>query len=124
MPSSTQRKGADAEQRAEEYLVECGYRIVARNFRTRFGEIDRVAVEKGFLVFVEIRSRVCPRYGFPGETVGYNKQIRLIRAAKLYLKSTGVWPWPPVRFDVLSIVGDTYAPSIELYRNAFQVSEE
>ena len=98
------RAGADAEQIAAELLEAQGMRIVARNFRTRFGEIDLVARDGESLVFVEVRLRVNGYFGGPADSVDVPKRARLIAAARAYLAK--VDPEPPCRFDVVALDGD------------------
>ena len=59
------RLGSLQEQKAVEYLQECGYVVEARNYQTRFAEIDIVAREGGYLCFVEVKYRSGTKYGAP-----------------------------------------------------------
>jgi putative endonuclease len=93
--------GARAERRAEEFLVGRGLSILARNFRTRFGEIDLVARDGETVVFVEVRFRAGTAFGTPQETVTPAKRRRIIRAALAYAQSRA--PDAPLRFDVVAI---------------------
>jgi putative endonuclease len=106
--------GAQAEARAAQFLQRKGYRILARNWCCRGGEIDLVCDDGGTIVFVEVRARQDSRHGSPGETVGGVKRARLVRAAQLWLlqaKRGDV----PCRFDVLALEGD----KIEHIEDAF-----
>jgi len=113
--------GAFGEQYAAKYLKKQGYRIVDMNFRCRQGEIDVIAENREFLVFVEVKLRKNDLYGEAKEFVTSAKQRRIISAAELYLQKLDTEKQP--RFDVIEI----YAPegadkkSIELrhIENAF-----
>lgn len=93
--------GDNAEKLARNFLVEKGLKIVANNYRCKAGEIDLIAIDKGYLVFVEVRYRQNDAFGTPAETVSNNKQNRLIRAAKHFLLQCKTIP--PCRFDVIAI---------------------
>lgn len=112
-------RGRDAEMQAERYLTGRGLRIEARNYRTRGGEIDLVARDGAYLVFVEVRARASAAWGSSTESVGARKRARLASAAAHYLMvHTGANP-PPCRFDVVAI--STVSGAVEWLRDAFQV---
>jgi len=116
---STKDRGMDAEARAERFLSRLGYEIVARNVICAGVEIDRIAWHEETLCFVEVRSRWRRRHGFPEETVGPAKQRRLLRGAEAFL-SWHFERWPPVRFDVVAVVGR----DIKVFAGAFDASGE
>jgi putative endonuclease len=91
--------GARAETLAAEYLTRQGLAIVARNFRTRFGEIDLIARDGGVLVFVEVRMRRSRQHGGAAESITARKRARLVAAANGYLAMLG--REPPCRFDAI-----------------------
>ena len=91
--------GARAEALAARYLVAQGLAIVARNFRTRFGEIDLIARDRGVLVFVEVRLRRSKHFGGAIGSITAAKRMRLVRAANGYLAMIG--REPPCRFDAI-----------------------
>lgn len=70
---------------AAQFLRQSGYRIIARNYRTPFGEIDLIAYDGPVLVFVEVKARRGDRFGPPHAAVDARKQRRLTRAALGYL---------------------------------------
>lgn len=94
--------GREGEDAAAVYLAERGYRILERNLRLRAGEIDLVAEESGYLVFVEVKTRTSSGYGTAAEAVTAQKRRQLIRLAGLYLARRGGAP-PPCRFDVVTV---------------------
>jgi putative endonuclease len=77
--------GQTGERLAAERLVQCGYRILERNVRSRYGEIDIVAEDGDDLVFVEVKTRRGVAYGLPEEAVTVRKQQKLIELALYYL---------------------------------------
>ncbi|MFZ5814852.1 MAG: YraN family protein [Bacillota bacterium] len=102
MGRSGGRVGREGEEAAAAYLASRGYRILERNLRFRSGEIDLVAEESGFLVFVEVKTRRSAGFGSAAEAVTAEKRRRLIRLAGLYLARRGGTP-PPCRFDVVTV---------------------
>lgn len=97
------RHGAQAEQRAADYLQARGLRLLARNWRCRFGEIDLILMEGGTLVFVEVRARRGAGFGGALESITAAKRVRLARTAEAYLAQTG--HRGPCRFDAILIEG-------------------
>ena len=122
---NTKDKGNWGEDRACEYLTKCAYRIVRRNFHTRFGEIDIIAKDGDTVVFVEVKSRKSKKYGLAGEYVDYNKQKKIIMSARCYLANA---PDVNARFDVVEVYYKSSAEVLELIeinhiKNAFIVQE-
>jgi putative endonuclease len=102
-----------------QWLERHGYRIVARNFRCRMGEIDIVAREGGYLVFIEVKYRSGPGSGTGEEAVNWRKQQIISRVALYYLRRMGYGHEVPVRFDVVAVSGEDEM-TVRLYRNAFE----
>ena len=96
-----QLDGGEAEERAASFLVRQGLAIVARNYRTRMGEIDLVAREGATLVFVEVRRRESEHFGGAAGSVDWKKRRRLVAAARHFLARLG--SEPPCRFDVVAL---------------------
>ena len=115
--------GRAGEGEAVRYLEGNGYRILHRNLRARFGEIDVVARDGAALCFVEIKARSSTRFGLPEEAVHPMKRRQLVRLASWYLQRLRDKTYPQVRFDVLSILagnpGDP-AARIRLIKGAFE----
>ncbi len=120
MPDRRQT-GRAGEAEAAAYLSECGYRILARNYRTTAGEIDIVAEEGETLVFVEVKTRSGLGRGLPREAVDRGKIRRMTRAAYQYL--AGQPEERPCRFDVVEVVLVGGAAEVFLIRNAFPPDE-
>jgi putative endonuclease len=100
--SPTQATGSAAEEAAANFLLRQGMQIVARNYRTRLGEIDLVARHGETLVFVEVRlRRASERFGGAAASIDARKRSRIICAARHFL--TQVRPVPPCRFDVVTL---------------------
>lgn len=113
--------GRRGEQAAAEFLVKCGYNIVARNVRYPEGELDIVASDKKWLVFVEVRTRRSLKYG-PGqicESVTPAKQRRIVRAAQRFRRDHRLFL--PCRFDLITVnwPDDQDEPGIIHFLRAF-----
>jgi putative endonuclease len=111
--------GQQAEQRACDYLLGQGLKLVARNFNCARGELDLVMDDRGTLVFVEVRCRRDAGYGNAAESVDARKQARLIAAAQIYLQQHPRAAQQPCRFDVLGLTPDDDS-RIHWIRDAFQ----
>lgn len=111
--------GALGEKKAAQYLKKRGYRIREKNFRCREGEIDIVAQDRDYLVFVEVRTRTGSEFGTPEESVTVAKRGRLVSVAMAYLQTHRNLPslW---RFDVVAIevTPEGQVSRLELIQNA------
>jgi len=96
--------GQSAEARAEAFLQTHGLKLLARNWRCRFGEIDLVMQDGPTRVFVEVRLRSRSDFGGAAASVTLAKQKRLLAAARQYLATLKTLP--PCRFDVVALSGD------------------
>ena len=108
--------GGLGERLAARHLQRRGYRIVTRNFHAPGGEIDLIALDRGTLVFVEVKTRTDDRFGMPTEAVDEEKRERIKRAAAAFPRSRRV----PIRFDVVALIGAAGALRLEHLRDAFQ----
>jgi putative endonuclease len=95
--------GLAGEAAAEAWLRRVGLDVVARGFRTRFGEIDLVARDGPVVVFVEVKTRTDDAFGRPSEAVTFGKRDRLARVAAVFLARCG-WAERSCRFDVVEVV--------------------
>ena len=86
-------------------MENAGYRIIARNFATKQGEIDLIAIKDGVIHFVEVKTRTGCQYGYPSDAVTKIKQDRIRKAATQYLNSRRL-KWNSVSFDVYEIMTD------------------
>jgi putative endonuclease len=106
------------EKLAARELSRAGYDILARNYRTKAGEIDLVARDGRTLCFVEVKGRRSLTYGTAAEAVDREKQRRIWNAAQLYLQREKVRP--ACRFDVVTIDASGDKPRVEILRAAFE----
>ena len=107
--AAARHRGEEAEETAARYLARHGLEVVARNYRTRVGEIDIVAREAATLVFVEVRARRWQAYGGAGGSIDARKRRRLVAAARHYLAQLGTEP--NCRFDVVTLQGPEASPA-------------
>lgn len=107
--------GSKGEDIAAQYLEKQKFKIIERNFSCRFGEIDIIAKEGNYLVFVEVKRRKSLKYGRPCEAVDWRKQKTIITCATYYM-SMNALVGKPVRFDVVEILVD----EVNLIRDAFR----
>ncbi|MCM8799735.1 MAG: YraN family protein [Candidatus Omnitrophica bacterium] len=114
--------GLRGEESAVDFLKKNGFKILERNFRTNFGQIDIIAKEKNEICFIEVKTRKNFNFGLPQEAVSITKKKRIAKVALAYLKEKRLLN-KKVRFDVVSILWDGNIPKIELIRDAFEVEE-
>lgn len=105
--------GKKGERLAIEYIEGRGYKVLEKNFRTPFGEIDIIAKDKNYIVIIEVKRRISDRFGEPSQAVDYRKQEKLKKLALYYLCRIG--KDYPLRFDVIAIKDK----EIEHIENAF-----
>ena len=111
--------GREGEDRAAQFLKKQGYKILERNYSTPQGEIDLIALHRGEVVFVEVKTRTNDAYGAPELAVNPRKQQRMVKAALGYIKYKKLHQ-VPCRFDVVAISAAT-EQSIDLIENAFEM---
>lgn len=113
--------GAWGESLAADYLKKKGYKLLAANYRCRFGEIDLIAANKKYLAFVEVKLRKSDRFARASEFVDFHKQNRLRTTAEMYLAEFPTQLQP--RFDVIEIYApqgvQTVQPEIHHMEDAF-----
>ena len=114
-----QEVGKLGEKLAKKFLKKRGYHIRETNFRCREGEIDIIAQQKDYLVFIEVRTKSNLDFGTPEESITRNKKEKLIASALTYVQTHQNLPslW---RIDVIAIEIDQKgkAKRIELIENA------
>ena len=104
------RHGELGEKIAGEHLEHRGYSIVARNFRTRYGELDLIAADERSLVFCEVKTRIAGSRGGPAgplDGIGPRKRLRLRRIAREWLAQTPASERPHrehLRFDAIGVM--------------------
>ncbi len=120
--ASTKEKGTQGEKLAARFLKKGGFKILTRNYRTRFGEIDIVAEDKGRLVFVEVRTLSAAARHSPEETITLKKQQKISRIALAYIQEKGLED-RLARFDVIAIKDSRPQPTIRHLPDAFDIWE-
>lgn len=122
MPSKNKLAGAWGEALAAEYLRKKRYKILAAGYFCRFGEVDLIAQDRKFLVFVEVKLRKGDGFARPREFVDSHKQDRLRMTASMFLSQHPTQLQP--RFDVIEIYAPqgtaTPSPRINHMEDAFQ----
>jgi len=113
--------GERGERQAARYLRRRGFRIVETRSRSRYGEIDIIAVEGKTVVFIEVKTRRSEKNGRPAAAIDLIRRRRLSRAALAFLKVHGLLDYPS-RFDVVEVIwpADQRRPTIRHHRNAFE----
>jgi len=119
--SDNRGKGSRGEDLAVSCLEKEGYRIIERNYRCRYGEIDIIALDRQDIIFVEVKGRESETFGAPEEAIGPAKQKKISRVALHYLQEKGL-SGHNARFDVVAIRFTPRGSRIRLIRNAFELS--
>ena len=110
--------GNRGEDIAAQYLQQQGYRILHRNFRSRYGEVDIICAYQGILVFVEVKTRTSIAFGSPEEAITPTKQAHIRKVALTYLDSYSQ-VFREIRFDVIGILMEGGQPHINHLMAAF-----
>lgn len=113
-------KGEAWEAVAERYLADRGLQTLARNFHCRLGEIDLVMCDVETIVFVEVRYRRRNHFGTAVESVTRKKQLKICRAAGIFLSRRPALATRPCRFDVIGISGAADDWTLEWVSGAFE----
>lgn len=116
------RFGAAGEDFAAAFLHEHGYNIVERNWRFGHLELDIVCEHKGWIVFVEVKTRRSSVCGGGAGAITTAKKSKLLKAAQAWISAHKLWN-KPCRFDVLCLTGSLDCFAVEHYRNAFELGE-
>lgn len=109
-------RGDQAEQLAADFLQIQGLKLLEKNYRCRFGEIDLILLDKKTLVFAEVRLRKNQNFGGAASSITPQKQTRIVHTAQHYLSMQH--NLPPCRFDVV-LLNELSAAHIEWIQNAF-----
>jgi putative endonuclease len=110
--------GDEGEEAAVRFLESRGYRVRARNYACRHGELDVVAEHEDIVCFVEVRMRSTAVWGDPSHTVSFAKQRKVVKAALHYLLTQRLRD-RMIRFDVISVVGRGERATVEHLPGAF-----
>ncbi len=98
------RLGGFGEREAAHYYRKNKYRMVAKNFTCRYGEVDLIVEKSDVLVFVEVKTRQTRNYGAPSEAVGYRKQEKIKMVAQEFLQEYD--KDVDIRFDVVEVMAE------------------
>ncbi len=112
---NTRKTGEYYETEAIIFLEKQGYRILKRNYRCKIGEIDIIAREQGYLVFVEVKYRRTRKRGDAAGAVTEEKQKTISRVADYYMMEHHMYQDQKIRFDVVAINGE----KMEVLQGAF-----
>lgn len=120
MPRQNLILGKSAEAAAAGFLKQKGYKVIKKNYKTKLGEIDIIALDKDTLCFVEVKARNSLRFGAPEEAVSAFKQGQICKAALSYLKENNNFA-QKARFDVVSVTYLEGIPKFDLIQDAFEL---
>ncbi len=121
MVDNRQNLGKTGETIASNFLKKKGYTIVTRNYRRKFGEIDIIARDRDYLVFIEVKTRTGTSHGHPLEAITFKKQRQISKVAQCYLAENDLYD-VAARFDVVSVIlSQNDQIHIEIIPNAFDV---
>ncbi len=118
MPASRVSLGRAGEDAAAAVYVDRGFRMIARNWRCRLGELDLIVERDGLFVFCEVKARRGSRFGGGYEAVTALKQRKLRQLAEIFIATAHV-PHGNMRFDVASVHIGRRGESVELFEDAF-----
>ena len=110
--------GSRGEDTASDAYRRRGYRILARNWRCRLGELDLVVEQRGVLVFCEVKTRRGSLLGGGYEAVTWKKRAKLRALGEAYLQASGTRPHS-IRFDVASVAMHGPRSTVEIFEDAF-----
>ena len=121
MTIARQELGKSGENLASAEIEARGYAVIERRYRTQYGEIDIIARDGDTLVFVEVRRKSHDDCGSAVESIGPEKQRRIVRMAIDYLARSSLYDKCAVRFDVVAIDDQPDGtPSLTLFQDAFR----
>lgn len=115
-----QALGRRGERLAARFLERAGLHVIERRFRLRCGEIDLIALDREWVVFIEVKTRRGRGFGAPAESVTPLKQRKLARTALAFLAGRG-WLERPCRFDVVEVIARGKIPEIRHIQDAFRL---
>ncbi|NCG06922.1 MAG: YraN family protein [Gammaproteobacteria bacterium] len=119
----TQSTGAYWEQRAHDLIVSRGATVIARNYTSRRGEIDLIALDRGTVAFIEVRYRRRPQFGSALASVSLAKQQRVLMTAQAFLLSHHDYCNRYCRFDIIGFDGRSDSTRAQWLKGAFGSAE-
>ena len=115
--------GKSGEEIAANFLREKGYKILGRNYKTKLGEIDIIALDKGTYCFIEVKTRNSDKFGLPQEALSVFKQRQISKSALYFLKEKNLLE-KKARFDVVSVIMQDGYPEVGLIKDAFELNPD
>lgn len=116
------RLGVRGERAARSYLILHGFRIIEKNYKSKYGEIDIIAREKNIISFIEVKTRRSDGLGYPEEAVNYYKQKKIIQCARHYIHKKRIDDLN-IRFDIISVMWKSrFRKEVRLIRDAFRLA--
>ena len=94
--------GSIGEDIASEYLNILGYKIIKRNYRSKFGEIDIITIKDNILIFVEVKTRINNNYGYPIDSITKLKQKHIYNTAQYFLLNNKI-SYEEIRIDAIEV---------------------
>ncbi len=110
--------GRAGEKAVADYIKSRRMNVVEKNYVTPFGEIDIIAEDDDYIVFIEVKTRSGDRYGAPSEAVDKTKRKHIVDSAKYYLKVTNSTE-AFTRFDVAEVFSDNGSYTVNYIEDAF-----
>lgn len=110
--------GNMGEEKASNFLIQDGYSILARNFRTNQGEIDIIAKKNEEYIFIEVKTRTSIKYGEPIEAINKNKKKHIVNASKYFIcknKLNNKY----IRYDIIEVYINKKSQLINHIKNVF-----
>lgn len=111
--------GAVGENLAAIFLTKSGYKIIERNYKIKIGEIDIIAQNKEYIVFIEVKTRTGTKHGLPCQSVNFKKQTVIGKVASVYLAQRHIEN-KSCRFDVIEVLHQGSKDLINHIIDAFQ----
>lgn len=112
--------GNKGEEAACGFLIKKGYKILARNWRNKWAEIDIVAEKAGVLVFVEVKTINEKENYFPEDEIDQRKERQLVRACQMYLEKEKINPETPYQIDIVAITETGLGKEIAHFENVIE----
>lgn len=112
-----QELGKEGEELAAKYLIDKGYNVLVRNYRSGRSEIDILAQKDDWLIVVEVKTRETDTYGDPEESVGSGKMNMLMQGVESYMMENDIDC--QVQYDIISIILNQYKREITHLEDAF-----
>lgn len=100
-----------------DYLSEKGYKILSKNYRCPFGEIDIIAKDENYITFIEVKYRKNVASGYPIEAVNHRKQQKIIKTSLYYITQNHLSLNSNYRYDIVSVIGS----KVHILKNAFTI---